>query len=118
MLGFANRPASHVDADEVPRLLTGVHFGRLTRPAKRAHLIGAHALASYLRFHDNLLHVQPELRVATRALTGTAAVTAAQCLGPDDPSEQPVQEGLHTHPSTSTSGFALPLGKLCSSSSL
>jgi hypothetical protein len=85
MLGFANRPASHVDADEVPRLLTGVHFGRLTRPAKRAHLIGAHALASYLRFHDNLLHVQPELRVATRALTGTAAVTAAQCLGPDDP---------------------------------
>ena len=84
-LGFADRPGSHVDTDEVSRLLTGVRFECLTRPAMRAYLVGAHALANYLRFYDNLLQAQPEVRVATRALTGTAAVTAAQCLGPDDP---------------------------------
>jgi hypothetical protein len=85
MLGFADRPGSHVDAGEVSRLLAGIDLGRLTRPARRAHLVSAHALASYLRFHDNLLQAQPELRAATRALTGRAAVAAAKCLGPDDP---------------------------------
>lgn len=84
-LGFADRPGSHVDTGEVSRLLTGIDFGRLTRPARRAHLVGTHALVSYLRFHDNLLQVQPELRAATRALTGTAAAAAARYLGPDDP---------------------------------
>ncbi|MGH3191632.1 MAG: hypothetical protein ACRDPY_35200 [Streptosporangiaceae bacterium] len=85
MLGFPDRPGSRVDAGEVSRLLAGTDFGRLTRPARRAHLVSAHALASYLRFHDHLLQAQPELRAATRALTGSAAVAAAKCLGSDDP---------------------------------
>ena len=85
MLGLADRPGSHVNAGEVSRLLAGIDFARLTRPARRAHLVSAHALASYLRFHDNLLQEQPELRAATRALTGRAAAAAAKCLGPGDP---------------------------------
>lgn len=84
-LGFADRPGSHIDADEVSRLLTGIRFGHLTRTSRRAYLVGAHVLASYLRFHDNLLYAQPEVRVATRALTGMAAMASAQCLGSDDP---------------------------------
>jgi hypothetical protein len=85
LLGFTERPGSHMDTSEVTRLLTGIDFGRLTKQARRAHLVSAHVLVSYLRFHDNLLRVQPELRAAARALTGAAAAAAAHYLGPDDP---------------------------------
>ena len=85
LLGFMDRPGSRIDGGEIPRLLAGIDFERLTRPARRAHLLGAHVLTSYLRFHDSLLRAQPELRATARALTGTATAAAVQCLGRDDP---------------------------------
>jgi hypothetical protein len=84
-LPITDSPGKRVYAAEVSRLLTGIDVGRLSRLSRRAHLITAHVLANYLRFYDDLLVAQPEVRAATRALCGDAATTAARCLGPDDP---------------------------------
>jgi hypothetical protein len=84
-LPIADTPGKRVQVAQVSRLLTGVDAGRLSRLSLRAHLITAHVLANYLRFYDDLLVAQPEVRVATRALCGDAATAAARFLGPDDP---------------------------------
>jgi len=51
---------------------------------QRAHLLSAHTVANYLRFHDDALRHQPGLRRATRDSVHTAR-NAAACLGPADP---------------------------------
>ncbi len=84
-LPIADSPGKRINVAQVPRLLTGIDMGRLSRLSRRAHLIAGHVLANYLRFYDDLLVAQPEVRVATRALCRDAATAATQCLGPDDP---------------------------------
>lgn len=84
-LPIADGPGKRVDVTEVSRLLAGIDMGRLSRLSRRAHLIAAHVLTNYLRFYDDLLVTQPEVRAATRALCGDAATTAGRSLGPDDP---------------------------------
>ena len=84
-LSLSEGPGTRVCPEQVSGLLTGIDFARLTKPGRRSHLISAHVLANYLRFHDNLLRAQPEVRTATRELCDGAAVAAAECLGPADP---------------------------------
>ena len=84
-LSIQEKPGTRVCPEQVSGLLTGVELGRLTQLARRSHLASAHVLANYLRFHDDLLRTQPELRIATRELCDGAADAAVQCLGPDDP---------------------------------
>lgn len=84
-LPIADSPGKRVNVAQVSRLLTGIDLGRLSRLSRRAHLITAHVLANYLRFYDDLLVAQPEVRAATRALCGEAATAAARYLGPDEP---------------------------------
>jgi len=84
-LGIPDRPGHRIDTGQLGRLVTGTDYQRLARPARRAHLISAHTLVNYLRFHDNLLRTQLEVRPATRALLDRAAADAARYLGLDDP---------------------------------
>lgn len=84
-LGIGERPGRRIDPGQVAGLLSGVSFGSLTVHARRAHVLAAHVLANYLRFHDNLLLTQPGMRAASRALTATAAADAAEWLGASDP---------------------------------
>ncbi|MCW2930713.1 MAG: hypothetical protein JWM19_1675 [Actinomycetia bacterium] len=84
-LPIADTPGKRVSVAQVSRLLSGIDVARLSRLSRRAHLITAHVLANYLRFHDDLLVAQPEVRVATRALCRDAANAATRYLGPDDP---------------------------------
>lgn len=82
---IADSPGKCANVAQVSRLLTGIDMGRLSRLSRRAHLVTAHILANYLRFYDDLLVTQPEVRTATRALCAEAASAAARFLAPDDP---------------------------------
>lgn len=84
-LPLGDGPGKRVEAAQVSRLLSEVDVGRLSQLSQRAHLLTAHVLANYLRFYDDLLVAQPEVRMQTRALCGDAATAAARFLGPDDP---------------------------------
>jgi len=84
-LNVAGGAGTHVSVAEAAGLLDGVELAELPRLARRAHLISAHVLANYLRFHDGLLLSQPELREATRELCDRAEAAALTWLGPDDP---------------------------------
>jgi hypothetical protein len=85
MLGIADRPGRTIDTRQLTRLLTGTDYEQLAGPARRAHLVSAHTLVNYLRFHDNLLRAQPGVRAETRAFIQCAAAQAAERLSPDDP---------------------------------
>ena len=85
MLSIADGAGSPVCLDQVSELLAGADTAGLGTLARRAHLISAHALANYLRFHDGLLLAQPQVREATRRLCDRAAMVAAKWLGQNDP---------------------------------
>lgn len=84
-LSIPKGSGTRIRPEQVADLLADVDLGQATQLAVRSHLISAHVLANYLRFHDDLLRAQPEVRAATRELCDGAADVAAQCLGPDDP---------------------------------
>jgi hypothetical protein len=85
MLSIAEGTGSRVCPDQVSGLLSGADSAELGLLARRAHLLSAHALTNYLRFHDGLLLAQPQVRDATRELCDRAAAAAATWLGADDP---------------------------------
>lgn len=68
--------------DQLPDLPPELHS--MPPMTQRAHLLSAHTVANYVRFHDDALRHQPELRAATRDSVH-AARDAAVCLGPADP---------------------------------
>jgi hypothetical protein len=85
MLSIADGAGSRVRLDQVSGLLSGADTPGLGTLTRRAHLLSAHALANYLRFHDGLLLAQPQVREATRRLCEHAAAAAVNWLGQDDP---------------------------------
>lgn len=85
MLSVPDGAGSRVRPDRLAALLSSPDTAGLGTLARRAHFLSAHALTNYLRFHDDLLLAQPELREATRELCDRAAAAAAKCLGQDDP---------------------------------
>jgi hypothetical protein len=85
MLSIAGDAGPRVGLGQIPGLLSGAESPGLGTLVRRAHLVGVHALANYLRFHDGLLLTQPQVREATRRLCDRAAAAAAKWLGPDDP---------------------------------
>jgi hypothetical protein len=85
MLSLADGAGAPVCLDQVSGLLSGVDTPGLGTLARRAHLVSAHTLANYLRFHDGLLLAQPQVRDATRQLCDRAATAATTWLGQDDP---------------------------------
>jgi hypothetical protein len=85
VLSIADGAGTHVCLDQVSELLSGSDTAGLGTLARRAHLVSAHALTNYLRFHDGLLLSQPQIREATRELCDRAAAAAAKWLGQDDP---------------------------------
>lgn len=85
VLSVPDGAGSHVCLDQVSGLLSGADTAGLGTLARRAHLVSAHVLANYLRFHDGLLLTQPQVREATRRLCDRAAAAAAKWLGRDDP---------------------------------
>jgi hypothetical protein len=84
-LSIESGAGSHVILDQVSGLLPGAGAEGLSTLARRAHLLSAHALANYLRFHDGLLLAQPQVREASRQLCDRAAAAGARWLGQDDP---------------------------------
>ena len=85
MLSIGDGAGSRACLDQVSGLLAEVDTPELGTLARRAHVVSAHALANYLRFHDGLLLAQPQVREVTRRLCDRAAVAAAKWLGQDDP---------------------------------
>ena len=85
MLSIAGGAGSRVSLGQVSGLLSEVDAPDLGTLARRAHVVSAHALANYLRFHDGLLLTQPQVREVTRRLCDHAAMAAAKWLGQDDP---------------------------------
>jgi hypothetical protein len=85
LLSIADGAGSGVSLDQVSGLLSEVDTPELGTLTRRAHVVGAHALANYLRFHDGLLLTQPQVRDVTRRLCDRAAMAAAKWLGQDDP---------------------------------
>ena len=84
MLSIADSAGSRVCLDQVSGLLSGVDAPGLGTLTRRAHVLSAHALANYLRFHDGLLLAQPQVREVTRRLEHAVAA-AVNWLGQDDP---------------------------------
>lgn len=82
---IAEAPDPPVDPARISFLPAAVDLARMPRLAQRSHLVCAHVLANYLRFRDDLLQAQPQVRAVTRDMTGLAAAIASQCLGADDP---------------------------------
>lgn len=74
----------HLAKARLPVLPPRPDLDRLPLPAQRAHLLVAPTVASYVRFHDDVLRREPELRAAAQRSV-QAACEAAACLGPADP---------------------------------
>lgn len=85
MLSIPGRSGSRVCLDQMSGLLSGADAAALDTLTRRAYLVGAHAIANYLRFHDGLLLAQPQLRKATKELCDHAAVIAEKRLDQGDP---------------------------------
>lgn len=75
----------HLAQEQLSILPAGPELQGMPVVSRRAHLLSAHTVANYVRFHDDILREQPYLRTATREAVLTAAEAAAACLGPADP---------------------------------
>lgn len=85
MLSVPGAPGAQVSVDEVAGALAGADLAGLSPLARRTHVVSAHVLTNYLRFHDGLLLTQPDVREVTRELCDRAGATAVKWLGQDDP---------------------------------
>ena len=75
----------HLAREQLPVLPPGPELQGMPLMVQRAYLLSAHTVANYVRFHDDALRHQPQLRAATRDLVRAASRAAAACLGPADP---------------------------------
>jgi hypothetical protein len=85
MLSVPGIPGAQVSVDQVAGVLEGADLAGLSPLARRAHVVSAHVLANYLRFHDGLLLAQPKVREVTKELCDRAGAIAVEWLGQDDP---------------------------------
>lgn len=75
----------HLALEQLPVLPPGPEMQGMPLMVQRAHLLSAHTVANYVRFHDDALRHQPQLRAASRDLVYEASRAAAACLASADP---------------------------------
>ena len=97
MLSVPGVPGAQVSVDQAAGAPRGLTWPGCLPLARRAHVVSAHVLTNYLRFHDGLLLAQPEVREVTRELCDRAGRDRGQVAGPGR-SRQPAAQRVRGLP--------------------